>query len=258
MSHEIFTKTDSEAPPDFFAAEAAGLEWIREGGGAVVDVLDVGPTHIDLERLHSSAPTSEAAREFGARLATVHDAGARAFGCPPDGFDGQMFIGARAMSSVEHSSWGSFYVNERALPFLRTAVDVGNISRSDAADVERVCGPISDGVFDDDDGPSRIHGDLWTGNVVWTPGGAVMIDPAAHGGHRETDIAMLDLFGCPMWSEIIDGYVSVHPLRDGWQDRIPLHQLHPLAVHAAGHGPAYGTELHRAARRVEQLVASER
>ena len=32
---------------------------------------------------------------------------------------------------------------------------------------------------------------------MWTAEGAVLIDPAAHGGHRETDLAMLALFGCP-------------------------------------------------------------
>ena len=242
---------------------------MRDGGGSVVDVRGVGPTHIVLERLETSAPTAEGAHRFGAELATVHNSGARSFGCPPDGFDGQMFIGSRPMSSVEYSSWGAFYAAERVLPFLRVAVDAGNIAAREAADVERVCAAIADGVFDDDArevdesvrgrrpggaGPSRIHGDLWTGNVLWTVAGAVMIDPAAHGGHRETDLAMLQLFGCPMLTEIIDGYQSQQVLREGWRERIPLHQLHPLAVHAAGHGPSYGAELHRAAASVARLL----
>ncbi|NEW37167.1 fructosamine kinase, partial [Nocardia cyriacigeorgica] len=71
--------------------------------------------------------------------------------------------------------------------------------------------------------------------------------PAAHGGHRETDLAMLALFGCQYLDRIIDGYQSRHRLADGWQERVPLHQLHPLAVHAAGYGPGYGQALHRAA-----------
>jgi fructosamine-3-kinase len=51
------------------------------------------------------------------------------------------------------------------------------------------------GDFDNADGPVRLHGDLWTGNVMWTSDGAVLVDPAAHGGQRETDLAMLALFG---------------------------------------------------------------
>ncbi len=254
MSSKSYTKTDAGAHADFFAAEAAGLAWLRDGGGRVVEVRGVGPTHIELDRLEPSTPTAENARRFGIELAAVHNAGAGAFGCPPDGFDGQMFIGARPMSSVEYSSWGAFYAAERVIPFLRVAVDVGNISETKAGDVERVCAAIADGAFDDGEPPSRIHGDLWTGNVVWTASGAVMIDPAAHGGHRETDLAMLQLFGCPMLDEVIDGYLSEHALRDGWKERVPLHQLHPLAVHAAGHGPSYGEELHRAAKSAERLI----
>jgi fructosamine-3-kinase len=107
---------------------------------------------------------------------------------------------------------------------------------------------VAAGGFDDDEPPARLHGDLWTGNVLWSPDGAVLIDPAAHGGHRETDLAMLALFGAPFLDDILAGYDAARPLRAGWRERIPLHQLHPLAVHAAGHGPSYGAALAEAAR----------
>ena len=66
--------------------------------------------------------------------------------------------------------------------------------------------------------PQRIHGDLWSGNVLWSRGGqGWLIDPAAHGGHRETDLAMLALFGTPNLTEIIRGYTEASPLADGWR-----------------------------------------
>ena len=126
---------------------------------------------------------------------------------------------------------------------LAPARAAGNLTAEDEDAVRDVCALISDGVFDDDEGPARIHGDLWNGNVMWTPRGVVMIDPAAHGGHRETDLAMLALFGCPHLDAVLDGYRDAHPLVPGWQDRVDVHQLHPLAVHAAGHGPGYGSSL---------------
>ncbi|MFH5229072.1 fructosamine kinase family protein [Antrihabitans spumae] len=254
-SSALFTKRNPDAHPDFYAAEAAGLRWLGAAGAPVVDVIDVAQDHIDLERLMSGRADPAAANALGRALATMHDAGVDGgFGCPPDGFAGQIFIGRRPMSSTQHSRWGEFYAAERVVGFVRIAVDEGSVSTEQLGDIERACGAVADGTFDDDAAPARIHGDLWNGNVVWTPRGAVLIDPAAHGGHRETDLAMLALFGCPFLPDVIAGYCDVHPLRSGWRERVPLHQLHPLAVHAAGYGPGYGRQLHSAAGEVLRLL----
>jgi fructosamine-3-kinase len=96
--------------------------------------------------------------------------------------------------------------------------------------------------------PSRIHGDLWSGNVLWSGARGCLIDPAAHGGHRETDLAMLALFGAPHLPEILQAYVATTPLADGWRSRVPLHQLHPLLVHVCLFGAVYVPQLVDAAR----------
>jgi fructosamine-3-kinase len=254
VSSDEFRKSRTGAHRDFFAAEAAGLRWLAEAGGPVVEVVDVGVDHITLTRLASSAPTQKHAREFGAAIARMHGAGADRFGSAPAGFTGQMFIGNRPMPSTPTEHWGEFYAHQRVLAFVDDAVAAGNLNRADESDTREVCALIASGVFDDEAPPARIHGDLWNGNVVWTPDGVVLIDPAAHGGHRETDLAMLALFGCPALDAVIEGYQMVYPLRDRWPDRIPMHQLHPLAVHAAGHGPGYGVELGRAARKTLELT----
>jgi fructosamine-3-kinase len=95
------------------------------------------------------------------------------------------------------------------------------------------------GDFDGHDAPVRLHGDLWSGNVMWTTTGAVLIDPAAHGGHRETDLAMLALFGCPFYDAVIGGDQSESPLRAGWRRRQGLHQLHALLAHVVLFGHSY-------------------
>ena len=74
---------------------------------------------------------------------------------------------------------------------------------------------------------------------MWTADGAVLIDPAAHGGHRETDLAMLALFGCPYLADVLDGYQSVRPLARGFRQRIGLHQLYPLLAHVVLFGGGY-------------------
>jgi fructosamine-3-kinase len=251
---ERLVKTRHDAPEDFFAAEAAGLRWLADAGGArVVQVLETGPTRIALERIEAVRPTAAAAEEFGAALAATHDAGAAAFGAPPPGWAGDIFIGRRAQPARPEPTWGRFYAAQRVEPFLDPAVAAGSLSDAGARTVRRACALIAAGAFDDDDAPARLHGDLWAGNVLWSDRGVVLIDPAAHGGHRETDLAMLALFGCPFLDRILAAYDRRHPLRAGWQQRVPVHQLHPLAVHAAGHGPAYGDELVDAAERTLAL-----
>ncbi|MEX8057602.1 fructosamine kinase family protein [Microbacterium sp. 16-032] len=250
---EQHVKTRPDAPAGFFAAEAAGLRWLAEAGGArIAEVIEVADRRIVLERIAEARPSAEAADAFGAALAATHDAGAEAFGSPPPGWTGDIFIGSRPQPARPKPTWGVFYAAQRVEPFVPIALAAGNLSASGAEVVDRACALIAAGAFDDDEPPARLHGDLWAGNVLWGEEGVVLIDPAAQGGHRETDLAMLALFGCPFLERIVDAYDRVRPLRDGWSERVPVHQLHPLAVHAAGHGPSYGRALVDAA---EQTLA---
>jgi len=75
-----------------------------------------------------------------------------------------------------------------------------------------------------------------------------LIDPAAHAGHRETDLAMLALFGCPHYDAIVAGYQRVRSLEPVWRNRIGLHQLFPLLAHVALFGAGYAAQTHAAAR----------
>jgi fructosamine-3-kinase len=122
------------------------------------------------------------------------------------------------------------------------------LDQSTVAAVEAVMRRCSAGDFDDHDAPARIHGDLWNGNVMWTSGEVILIDPAAHGGHRETDLAMLELFGCPHLNAVIDGYHEAHRLQADRRSRVGLHQLYPLLAHVALFGGGYARQVAEAAR----------
>lgn len=244
----VFRKERPGAPPGFFVCEAAGLRWLSvPGGPRVAAVLDVGEDHLDLERLTPARPTSEAARAFGAALARLHDAGAAGFGVPPDGWTDDGFFGPmeqplplRAMCS---GTWGRFYADARLEPLRRDLAARGRLTRAMADGLDMVTAALRAGRWDDDEPPARLHGDLWSGNVVWTADGAVLIDPAAHGGHRITDLAMLELFGAPFLGAIRAGYGEVHRLPDAYEGLVALHQLYPVGMHAVLFGGGYGRDL---------------
>lgn len=246
----MFRKARADAPAGFFRCEAAGLAWLRAAGGArVVDVLAVDDDHLDLVRLSPAPPTADAARAFGRALAATHDAGAPAFGAPPDGWDGDGFFGPLdaplPMPSGRYESWGEFLAECRLRPLAASLARARAADDDTLAALDRLADRLARGELDDDDTPARLHGDLWSGNVVWTAQGATLVDPAAHGGHRETDLAMLALFGLPFLDEVLAGYQEAHPLRPGWRGRTGLHQVYPVGVHALLFGGGYADHLAR-------------
>ncbi|QGU05438.1 fructosamine kinase family protein [Corynebacterium comes] len=248
----VFTKRPRE--PRSAEAEAAGLRWLRGASGAVVEVLALDPVANTLSTamVREVAPTRRAARTAGRELARIHRAGAPAFGAPPPGWKGPNYIGTRIQECTPRDRWGEFYVAQRVLPFARRAREAGNLDAAGLALVERAADAIV--AVSWEIAPARIHGDLWTGNLLFGEDGPVFIDPAAHGGHPETDLAMLDLFGVPFPEEIWAGYHEVSALAPGFRERFPLHQLHPLAVHALTHGPGYARALVGAARETCRLL----
>lgn len=246
----IFTK--KPAGPQSTLAEAAGLLWLGAASGAVAEVVSVDEHQLSTVYVAPATPTPEMARTAGRELARIHLAGAPAFGSPPPGWEGPNYIGTQAQDCIPAKAWGEFYAEQRVLPFAEKAYRRSHLSGSDLETVERAARLIKG--WDVDVEPARLHGDLWSENLLFGESGPIMIDPAAHGGHPETDLAMLALFGAPHLDEIRAGYQEINPLPGDWISWTPLHQLHPLAVHTASHGPSYGQALIRAAHETIELL----
>ena len=228
-----------------FAAEASSLRWLAEADAAPVpEVLAVTESALVISMIPPGHATPSAAFRFGTELARLHASGAEAFGARWRGF-----IASLPLDNTPAPGWPQWYASRRLLPYLRMAVDSGALRPEDGRLVEAVMDRI-DSLAGPAEPPSRIHGDCWAGNVLWSGDRGWLIDPAAHGGHRETDLAMLALFGAPDLDRIVAGYNDTVPLAAGWRSRVPLHQLHPLLVHACLFGASYREGVRSAARSV--------
>lgn len=239
----VVVKTLPDAPPGFFAAEARGLEVLRVAGAPPVpEVLAVADDLLVLTHVAPGPPTPRAATEFGAALARLHTAECPGFGAPADGY-----IATLPLDNTPAPTWAEFYMARRIEPYARAARAAGRLDARDAADLVVLAPRLVERVPDEP--PARLHGDLWSGNVLWGKGSrAWLIDPAAHGGHRESDLAMLALFGVPHLGRILKAYDEAAPLAAGWRDRVGIHQLFPLLVHALLFGGGYGARAAATAR----------
>jgi fructosamine-3-kinase len=249
----VFVKSRAGAPEAEFEAEAAGLNWLGAAVAVPVpEVLAAGggdSPWLALEWVAGGSLSRRGEEELGRGLAALHRSGAEAHGAlPPNSPDGVLRIGSVEFPSRPGDSWPAVYAEQRLLPALAMAREQSSIGASEAAAVERVCDRI-DELAGPGEPPSRLHGDLWGGNVMaGSDGMPWLIDPAAHGGHREIDLAMLRLFGGP-GEPCFAAYDEVFPLAEGHEDRVELWQLLPLLVHAVLFGGSYGASAGRAAAR---------
>jgi fructosamine-3-kinase len=234
-----FVKTRADARPGEYAAEAAALRWLGEPGALPVpEVVGAGDDVLVLAWIDEGRAGDEAA--LGAGLAAVHAAGAPAFGGPEP-----LRIGPLELPNATGlADWATFYAECRIVPLIARA----GLSHAGARAVERVCERMAE-LAGPAEPPARLHGDLWSGNVLWDRARRPwLIDPAAYGGHREMDLAMLRLFGSP-GPAFLAAYEERHPLAPGHEERVGLWQLFPLLVHAALFGGGYAASAERAARR---------
>lgn len=232
-----FTKTLADAPPLFFQREAAGLRALAAAGARVPEVLDVADDHLTIAWVEQGpGQTVQGEAAFGQELAELHRATQQTYGS----VDGEptAYLGACPVDLTPTDTWHESWVQRRMVPLARRAADEGRLDPAVAAVAEAIAperlGP--------EEPPALVHGDLWGGNRLLDPAGdSWLIDPCAHYGHREVDLAMMQLFG-GFGGRAYAAYVEASPLADGWEDRIPLYQTVPLLVHAILFGGGYGVQ----------------
>jgi fructosamine-3-kinase len=246
----VFAKCNASSDKAMFEAEARGLGWLAEARALrVPEVLcvssgtETADPFLVLELLEPGARAGDFDELLGAGLAALHRSGASCFGLAHDNF-----IGSLPQSNLPAPSWADFYRERRLAPQLARARRFGLLDSSLDRAAERLLERLGS-LLASPEPPARLHGDLWSGNVhVDGRGQPVLIDPAAYGGHREMDLAMLRLFG-GVSERVFEAYETSYPLAPGHRERVALCQLYPLLVHLNLFGSSY-------ARQVRSVVES--
>ena len=234
----VFVKTHGNPPANHFSTEAWGLSWLKEGGSvSIPTVLGVSdnPPYLALEWIEEGGVggTGSSESDLGVTLAALHQCSCACYGRE----DGRT-TGSLGLPNVPCQTWAEFYSTQRLLPLALIASERGALSQTMIARIEQLASRLAE-FAELDVPPSRLHGDLWAGNrLVDRSGVNWLIDPACHGGHREFDLSMMRLFG-GYGQRCFTAYQEQFPLVAGWQDRVQLHQLAPLIVHAIKFGRSY-------------------
>lgn len=239
----FFLKTNRSTPPDMFSCEARGLRALLVGDGPrVPQVFLSGSDFILLEDLTPAPRRAGYWRQFGQELAALHNHTEMRFG-----FDHDNYIGSTPQPNDWNADGFRFFAESRLLFQARLASQRGLLEQVDEKQVEALALRLPQLV------PlqpaSLIHGDLWSGNAISDGQGApAIIDPAAHYGWAEAELAMTALFGA-FPDEFYQAYQEVRLLEKGWRDRFPIYNLYHLLNHLNLFGSGYLGEVRAVLRR---------
>lgn len=228
----FFLKWNQRTPKKMFELEAQGLELLSSASSGLIipRVHLVGEDFLLLEYLQENPFGNSYV--FGTQLAQLHRCSNELFG-----LDHSNYIGRLPQSNRYHADWLEFFIRERIEPQVKMAIDSGKIDSSFHRIFERVMNYTY--VIFPDEPPALLHGDLWSGNYMFTGKGETAIyDPAVYYGHREMEIAMTRLFG-GFDAEFYHGYTDIYPLEKGFEERQKLCMLYPILVHANLFGGGY-------------------
>ena len=246
-SNLYFLKWNTSEKSDLFDKEVLGLSLLAQNSEIKTpNVLGVGTkdnkSYLLLEWINEGVRSDRFWTSFGRQLAIMHQADSGAFGLDHDNY-----IGELPQSNAQYENWTTFFINERLKPQLKRAKDAHLVDKHILDDFQKLYRCLDRLV--PKEAPSFIHGDLWSGNFLCNANQEpVLIDPAVHYGHRETELAFTTMFGG--FEQIFyDAYREQYPLEKGFEERIGIHNLYPLLVHLNLFGSSYLNEIKRTVKK---------
>lgn len=237
-----FVKYNSAfAYPKMFKNESAGLNLLADTKTiAIPKVINTTETdnyaYLILQYIETGVAAPNFWSDFGTKLADLHRNTNEYFGLDHDNY-----IGSLVQKNNVHPDFYSFFISQRIEPQLKEARNKGAFSQRETRYFDSLFNTLHNIIPYEK--PALIHGDLWSGNfMVTSKGTPCLIDPAVYYGHRESDIAMTQLFG-GFPQEFYHAYNKAWPMEKDWQKRLDIFNLYPLLVHVNLFGGSYSGQV---------------
>ena len=239
---DFFLKWNASAPAELFLKEAAGLNEMRLAASTLSipkvywskDVDDL-PGLLLMEYLQPAINTSGLDEQLGRGIAQLHRKTAPAFG-----FDHSNYCGTTIQDNTWTDNWPEFYAQQRIWSLVEQIKKTRGMSSEEQKIYEKLVARMSD-LLPHQTVPSLIHGDLWSGNYMYTANGPALIDPACYYADREMELGMMQLFG-GFSGSVWNTYQEEFPLPEGWRKRMRLYQLYHILNHYLLFGGLYGRQ----------------
>ena len=237
-------------PSSNLEVEANMLEDLHKYNIAVPKVFDVSQTYLLMEYIESTKQ-AKCAQEIAAAkvISDMHSVtnDARMYGYYYD----TTIASFTQKNEQTQYNWALFLGQMRIMPMAKICYDKGDISKETVGRLDLLCRELYRRIDLASIEPSLLHGDLWSGNILFNINGATLLDPALSFGDKEMDLAyilMFDTFG----DTFFESYQEVHTISDDFYEvKVPLYQIYPLLVHVALYGGAYVKQLETLLKRLK-------
>lgn len=238
----FFLKWNARCPSNMFKLEAESLSELRKAAADSIIIpnplcvkdCDDTPGFIVLEFLEPGHSGLED-EKLGQGLAAIHRFRGEYFG-----YRTNNYCGDTLQDNTPEMNWPEFFGKHRLGPLLQLIDSKRGLSSGEMNVYELLQKRLPE-LLPADSVPVLIHGDLWSGNYLFTKRGPALIDPAAYYAEREMEFAIITMFG-GFTSRFFDAYNEAFPLDQQWRERNPLYQLYHLLNHDLLFGGGYAAQ----------------
>ena len=237
-SKRFFLKLNSKTIyPSLFEKEKNGLEFLAKQRVIPVpevifyDIVDDKQILL-LEWIKAGLKTDQFWKQFGEQMAALHQITETHFGFTEDNY-----MGALPQVNKQNKNWVDFFIHYRLEPQITLARKRHLLENKHISSFVNLYKQLP-GIFNEEK-PSLLHGDLWSGNYICNENSKpVLVDPAVYFGHRSIDLAMTTLFG-GYDNQFYEAYNYHFPFPGNYREQWAICNLYPLLIHLNLFGPGY-------------------